>query len=231
MGQTRTVKIADLKILPELQPRAYLDTERVGQYAAAIEAGATFPPIVCWSDGKSLWLSQGFHRTAAYAAAGVESVQAIVNKGTVKDAKWDAAGSNKEHDASGLYRKNQDKRRAVEIALAAHPTDSDWQIAEHCGVDQKTAWKYRHELESSKEIPKIDTRTVTRNGKTYEQNTANIGKRPATESTPPPSDEVSHWLLSRLDELYTAFVRRFFSDATPTALVAAAEEYARRKGM
>ena len=51
---------------------------------------------------------------------------------------------------------------------------SDNQIAEHVGVSDKTVAKYREDATS--EIPKIKTRTVTRGGTTYEQDTANIGK-------------------------------------------------------
>lgn len=87
------------------------------------------------------------------------------------------------NQAHGLRRTNDDKRKAVMAALR-HPKGakmSDTQIAEHVGVDVKTVGKYRSELESSMEIPEITTRTVTRGGKTYEQNTANIGKASATE--------------------------------------------------
>ena len=54
---------------------------------------------------------------------------------------------------------------------------SDSQIAEHVGVDHKTVLRYREELESSREIPKIETRTATRNGKEYEIDTTNIGRQ------------------------------------------------------
>ena len=61
----------------------------------------------------------------------------------------------------------------------AHPlgvTKSDHAIAKHCGVDVKTVSSWRNKAASSMEIPQMDTRTVTRNGTTYQQNTANIGK-------------------------------------------------------
>ena len=52
---------------------------------------------------------------------------------------------------------------------------SDRQIAEHVGVDQKTVLKYRAEMESSEEIPQIETRTVRRGDQEYEQDTTNVG--------------------------------------------------------
>ena len=79
-------------------------------------------------------------------------------------------------------RRTPDKRKAVKAALL-HPNGakmSDNQIAKHVGVGQPMVSRIRHEMESSYSLNKIETRTVTRNGKTYEQDTANIGKQTAT---------------------------------------------------
>lgn len=61
---------------------------------------------------------------------------------------------------------------------------SDSQIAEYVGVNDKTVGKYREELESSSELPKIDNRTVTRGKSTYQQNTTNIGGSKARDPEP-----------------------------------------------
>lgn len=53
------------------------------------------------------------------------------------------------------------------------------EIAKHCGVDVKTVGNWRKQMGPSLEFPKIQERTVTRNGTTYTQNTANIGRREA----------------------------------------------------
>ena len=76
----------------------------------------------------------------------------------------------------GLRRTNDDKQRAVKAALA-HPKSagmSGRDIARHVGVDEGTVRGWREKL--SAELPQIAERTVTRNGTTYQQNTANIGK-------------------------------------------------------
>jgi hypothetical protein len=73
----------------------------------------------------------------------------------------------------------EDKQRAVKAALG-HPNGagkSNSAIARHVGVDEGTVRSWREKMAISSEIPKIDSRTVTRNGITYQQNTANIGKR------------------------------------------------------
>ena len=61
--------------------------------------------------------------------------------------------------------------------------DAEWkgwsnvEIASRCAVDEKTVRNLRHE--TSSDFPKIDPtpRLVTRNGTTYLQNTANIGRQ------------------------------------------------------
>ena len=71
---------------------------------------------------------------------------------------------------------NADKRRAVETALRARPGDSDRAIAEHVGVSNRFVTSMRAELSVNRSQMAAPVRTVTRNGTTYQQNTANIGK-------------------------------------------------------
>jgi hypothetical protein len=62
---------------------------------------------------------------------------------------------------------NADKRKAVEYALR-HPSGaklSDWQIAEHVGVNHSTVSRIRKELESTVEMQQSPSRTG-RDGRT-----------------------------------------------------------------
>ncbi|HWQ96465.1 MAG TPA: hypothetical protein VN538_00030 [Clostridia bacterium] len=71
-------------------------------------------------------------------------------------------------------------------AALVHPNAaglSDGKIAKHVGVDHKTVLSWREKLELSREIPQIATRTVTRGGTTYQQNTANIGRKPEPDKS------------------------------------------------
>ena len=95
-----------------------------------------------------------------------------VEPGTREDAQWYAYSANKAH---GLRRSNDDKARAIKLALV-HPKGAelgDSKVAEHVGVSVPTVSKYRGELESALKILKVDER-VGRDGKTY--TTTNIGK-------------------------------------------------------
>lgn len=75
------------------------------------------------------------------------------------------------------------------LAALKHPQArllSSNEVARHCGVSHTFVDKCRSILQ-----PLQDTRTVTRNGVTYEMNTANIGRReeaPAPRRDDPPDD-------------------------------------------
>ena len=155
------------------QPRAELLIEVMEDYAEQMRDGVEFPPITVFFDGKEYWLADGFHRFgAALRARPGDAIEADVIQGTQADAQWYSFSVNKTH---GLRRTNEDKERAVRAALkhskASHL--SNVQIAQHCGVDEKTVRKYRSEAGASSEIPKM--RTVTRGTSTYQQNTTKIG--------------------------------------------------------
>jgi protein gp37 len=135
-GEARTLDLALIIRDPEMQPREELNEDTLVQYSEDMLAGIKFPAVVVYHDRKEglYWLSQGFHRCGAAEAAGFDSIFAEVREGTRKDALWDAAGSNREHDQSGLRRSNADKRRAVLMAMEAKPDFSDRGIAKQVGV-------------------------------------------------------------------------------------------------
>ena len=155
------------------QSRVELNQETVAEYAQAFTAGASFPPVVVFFDGANYWLADGFHRYFGARDAGESAIDAEIITGTKRDAVLYSLKANATH---GLRRTNADKRKAVETLLkdAEWATWSDRKIAEVCGVSHELARQVRgaicHPLTDS------PTRTVERNGKTYEQNTANIGK-------------------------------------------------------
>ena len=158
------------------QPRATIDFSAVDDYMDAMLAGVTFPPVTVFYDGADYWLADGFHRCKAASQAGLEEIACDIRQGTQQDAQWYSFSANK---TNGLRRTNEDKQRAVKAALG-HPGGagkSDSAIAKHVGVDVKTVGSWRDRL--SMEIPKMDHRTVTRGASTYQQNTTNIGRKPA----------------------------------------------------
>lgn len=158
------------------QTRVELDQDTVDAYAESYLAGAEFPPVTVFFDGKDRWLADGFHRYFAAKKAGKAAIFEHIVPGTKRDAVLFSLGANGKH---GKPPSNADKRNAVERMLE----DKEWsswsqeRIAKTCNVSIGLVSKMVHELASlhGEEI-KPATRTVERNGKTYELNTANIGK-------------------------------------------------------
>lgn len=173
-SRARTVPLDKIRLDGDTQSRKELDEDVIKQYGDLIAEGVEFPPLDVVFDGADYWLVDGFHRRWAAVKQKVKAFKCNVVQGTREDARWLSYGVNKDH---GLPRTPADKVKAI-LAALKHPRGvklSDRQIAAHVGVDHKTVGKYRTAKESSGEIPQIDSRTVTRGGTTYEQNTANIG--------------------------------------------------------
>ena len=180
--------IAEIRLDGGTQPRSALDFAAIDDYAEAMAAGAKFPPAVVFHDGEHYWLADGFHRLKAAFAAGFDALECELRQGTLEDAQWYSFSANK---TNGLRRTNEDKQRAVKSALL-HPRAADLSncaIARHVGVDEATVRNWRAKLAASSEIPKIDTRTVSRQGSTYQQRTAQIGRgrraKPSSLNTEP----------------------------------------------
>lgn len=162
------------------QPRAGLNRERVEQYAERYRNGEAMPPVKVMDDGEDFWLYDGFHRVAAAALAEFEEIEAELTEGTREDAIWASLAANKEHDRSGLYRTNEDKRRAVEKALELHPEYGDVIIAEHVGVHANTV----KNIAKGSQIVRPAAR-VGRDGKTYTLPPPPM--EPLTVPPPPPT--------------------------------------------
>ena len=58
--------------------RAACSSATVQEYSEALTAGATFPPIIVFSDGDTYWLSDGFHRFEAHQSAGLTEINAEI---------------------------------------------------------------------------------------------------------------------------------------------------------
>lgn len=135
------------------QPRAGLVEETVAEYQEARMAGATFPPVVVFHDGKRHWLADGFHRCEAWERDGIEEIDADVRQGGQRDAILYSVGANADH---GLPRTNADKRRAV-LRLLADPEWAKWsdrEIAKACRVSHEMVRQQR-QLSTVDSSPRI----------------------------------------------------------------------------
>jgi len=175
--------LENIRIDGGTQSRVELNESVVSDYADAIAAGENLPPVVVFFDGADHWLADGFHRYFGHKKLGLIEILADIREGTRRDAVLYSVGANGNH---GLRRSNADKRKAVETLLK----DADWakwsdrEIARQCGVHHDMVGKMRTELSGGNRQIEA-TRTVERNGKTYEQKTANIGKKPIPAAQAP----------------------------------------------
>ena len=174
------LKIHELRIDGGTQPRAMLDGPTVMEYAETMERGVELPPVSVMYDGENYWLYDGFHRVKAAQNIDRTTIRAEIKQGTKEDAQWESLAANKAH---GLRRSQADKRRVIKRALKGWGSNkSDRAIARHVGCSPTTVGKYREDL--SVQIGQIEEREVTRNGKTYTQDTSNIG---TSQDTPDPA--------------------------------------------
>lgn len=156
------------------QVRANLSEDTIREYAEQMLAGAKFPPITVFTNGKTFWCADGFQREAARRLAGCDTILAEFREGTLRDAILFAVGANANH---GLPRRNEDKRRAVLTLLK----DEEWakwsdrEIARRCLVTHPFVASLRSGLSGNDY--QMSSRLVERNGTVYEQNTANIGRQ------------------------------------------------------
>jgi transposase-like protein len=182
-----SLPIEQIRLDGGTQPRTALDFAAIDDYAEAMAAGGKFPPVVVFHDGEHYWLADGFHRVKAAFAAGFDAIDCELRQGTLEDSQWYSFSANK---TNGLRRTNEDKQRAVKSALlhARAASMSNYAIARHVGVDEATVRNWRTKLTASTEIPQIDTRTVSRQGSTYQQRTTQIGRRRRAKPTAPDAE-------------------------------------------
>lgn len=168
------LELDQIRIDGGTQSRVELSQETVAEYAQAFQAGAQFPAVVVFFDGASYWLADGFHRYFGARDAGESAIAVQVINGTQREAVLYSLKANATH---GLKRTNADKRKAVETLLR----DTEWaawsdrKIAEICSVGYSLVSDVRKAICPNRaDAP--TARTVERGGRTYTQNTANIGK-------------------------------------------------------
>ena len=185
----KTVNLKCIKIDSNLQQRVKLDSAVVEEYAIALENGVTFPPITIWycTDKNKTYLVDGFHRVKAAKKAGIDELPYTEKSGTYREAKFFTLGVNATH---GLPRSNADKRKVVTTLL----NDPEWsqlsdrEISRQCGVSNRFVSNLRKSIcepytdtklnnpDGSTDTNLNNKRKVTRGGKTYIQDTTNIGK-------------------------------------------------------
>lgn len=163
MSQPTELSLDVINIQGGTQARVRTTDEAIESYADEMNQGAVFPPIVVYFDGATHWLADGFHRYLAAKRIGRPAILAEVNAGGRSDALRHALGANA---TNGVYRTNEDKRNAVDIALEEWPDLANPVLAEICRVSAELVRRRRTELTQSGRLEKPE-RVTGRDGKEY----------------------------------------------------------------
>ncbi len=120
--------IDQILISDKTRVRAKVDKHVVDEYAAAIQAGDIFPPVVVFAEKGSqrFFLADGEYRILACLKLDKKTVGVEVKIGTVHDALHYALSANARH---GMRRTSADKHHVVELALG-DPYYAEWSLRE-----------------------------------------------------------------------------------------------------
>ncbi len=157
------ISLEQINIQGGTQARVRTNDDAIESYADEMNQGAVFPPITVYFDGATHWLADGFHRYLAAKRTGRTTISAEVHPGGRSDALRHALGANA---TNGVYRTNEDKRNAVEIALEEWRDLANPVIAEICRVSVELVRRRRTELTESGRLQKPE-RVTGRDGKEY----------------------------------------------------------------
>lgn len=182
---TEQIRRTDIRA-DSTQSRARIDQDTLHDYAELLRDGKTLPPLLVFYDGEFYWLADGFHRYFAAQNLGLEFVECDVREGTLREALAHSLGANQEH---GLRRTNEDKERAVAIALSDEEwrTWSDRRLAAMCGVSPTFVGTVR----ATFQVSTVDTEgsEIGKTGKTprvgrdgQRQSAKKRGRKPKAES-------------------------------------------------
>jgi hypothetical protein len=153
----REIDIVTILIDHKNRPRATVSKQVVAEYAAAMKAGAVFPPIDVFFYCKRYWLVDGDLRRLAYIELGETTIRARVHKGSRRDATMFALQANAKH---GCRLSNADKRKAVKILLA----DTEWRlwslnkIVQLAGVSWNTVREVWRQVQNELLLPSFEER-------------------------------------------------------------------------
>ncbi len=188
-----TIKEICQKILPSdiifdagTQARVRTDIKTCQAYIESMKDGVEFPPLDVFNDGTSpkYILGDGFHRLQSHMSFRPNKpISCRVHFGTLEDAQWFAITANKTH---GLRRTNEDKRKAVKMALL-HQKCRDEQmssraIAEAVGVHHDMVDRIRSELGSVGGFRQLNEKRVGKDGKSYPARRHRFNEPPEPDS-------------------------------------------------
>ena len=149
---TQKFPIREIVLNQRCQARVEPHPDIVDEYAAAYRSKAKMPPVDVFIVDGAPHLIDGWHRiSGAIKAEATWITCEIVGTGTLEEAVWKALAANQTH---GIRRTNEDKRRAVRLALES-PIGNEQSarvLAEHIGVSVDLVLRIRGEWEAERRL-------------------------------------------------------------------------------
>lgn len=145
------VELSAISIDSGTQPRE-THQNTVNHYADLLSNGTKFPPVVLFHDGKKKHLASGFHRYFAHRQNGLTEIEAVIIKGTLRDAQWFAMGSNTHGRPLTTDERQNNIRRALLDAEWGKLSDRD--LASHLDCSKTTILRARQALEGEGKLDK-----------------------------------------------------------------------------
>jgi hypothetical protein len=154
--QFQEMGIRHIRVDHGLQSRVATDMEVVKNYSDAVVAGAVFPPVVVFFDGKVYWLADGFHRIEGHKRAGKTSINAEVKQGDRRDAIIYSVGANL---TMGVHPTKEDREKGAMMLLSDEQyfNYTDTEISRRSGLSRTAVTKLRKAYceSNGKKIPEV----------------------------------------------------------------------------
>lgn len=135
-----------INVSGDTQQRA-LSLETIENYLGLMKDGEEFPPVEVVFDGKDYWLWDGFHRLECAKRLKKDTIEANVQSGDIRRAKWLSFSANNKH---GLQRNLGD----VEHIIRQIFVDAQWKrqpvakIAKHVGCSRQSVYNIKRKIDS-----------------------------------------------------------------------------------
>lgn len=143
-----TLTVRSIHALDDIQPRSYLSTQVIEEYAtlySEADGDDPLPPIDVFLEGKKYYVSDGFHRLEAAKRAKRTDLACHVYAGSRQEAMRHGAFANLKR---GLAYSHDDRQRILERLLQDPEVTqrTDRALARDLGLSHVTVGRARHRL-------------------------------------------------------------------------------------
>lgn len=194
MTNIRTIELDRIIVEPErFQIRERLNDASIAEYTEAATVNTEFQPLrVVREDGR-YYLTEGFHRHAAYKAAGITKVQCFVMDPSDYKAILDSIEMNAMH---GVRMTTRDRARAVRMLVAAARAEDEdinqADLAKRWGVHPSTVGRWVAQANEAAESVEQDEEPIELHDDAPEDDEVEDDEpapRPARQPSEPKADD------------------------------------------